>query len=1676
MVMKISYNQFIYHHNLAVNPVFDIHNLPAQHRKVEMELSLEKLSASDWQLFGSASEQKCLGYREIRSGPNKYDYLHRLTMADLLRRCIEEESLAIQVASSCLVFLDSPGQQPKWAVLQKKAPPSHCEAMIQSLSALPYQQQLLLANDLCCLIMTTGFMHARIESMGIEGGKLVIYNTSPCGLLRDVSDENPNYSPRVDECAQIGLDMMLRSFGRHNPVFRLAAIKALSMQKDIGVDDNPQALRLAKFTFESLHSSYGEKLTAFNVLHPRLKEFFQFLVWASLGRPDQKRFGEAFIQSHPEILVEIKNLEGKSLIQQVYEQMELRCQLLSAQQLLIRLKVEWSSSCVKFCEIKMIFESLFQKTLKESVFQPLMSKISQALKKDLRKYQQQPLTLEEVKQICQTLLEIPTPDSSSCLIDELIFALQTARETLSINSYKHRIREGVSRNLQLAKLGAPQRELIDAKRFDMSIPKEIILQRLKIALIAYECAKFGVKFGGLGEAAYGLAKGLTEVGHTVMIILPKFDLIPLDIVSHLQKQIDPIVHSYKGQSKTDAFYTHAIEGIRLCYLEDSNPIDGKDHYELGTSGNIYKDGILADSREEWYGLKERMLYFSSASAALIKAHRAMLDLFIVNDWHGADSFRHLESENIPGVFIIHNNNYGAQGVFDRVSAEIPGFFGNSSSGLNIMLEAIARADQVVTVSKTFALEMQTKALGSGIDLWMREITVQGKLSGIINGSNPDLWNPATNQALKQWKELARGPNQSVLVTGSLVDLSFDATDPSILVKKQKIKAQLQLAIEKYYSEAFQKFELNLISREILLYVGRYDSSQKGLDKLLPAIKVAHRNNATVIIMGVGEDPEATKILDEIQSYAEVHKGVWLTRGDRNNTSLKMQMGSGDIPALGPLIRAAATFGIMPSSFEPCGLVQYELWLYGVPVIASKTGGLADTVNTDKDSSDFNGFLFERLPEWDSVKQSELVMDAVEEAFRFWAPIAEDRKRCMMQQFMQDAKSASWTSAPRGLTPVDQFDRVFAAARRHVLFRNSRLLDITPSLKLSFINLKADGYFGQGMQHSLYNDFGAHFIKEGGQTMGVRFQTLAPNALSVSVVIKTKDGEESIPMHKSAQDGVWVLFQPGLKKDTVYEYAINTAQGQLLRKADPFAFGSELRPEHGSIVRDPDAYLWNDQQWIAERPQRFKGKYPLNIYEVHLSSWKKTEAGDFCNYRELAPLLARYCRKMHFTHLELLGLFEYPNDASWGYQMSGYFCPTSRHGNIEDLQYFVDEMHRAEIAVIVDWAPFHFATDNWSLGQFDGSPLFEDTDHFNGIAPDEWGSLVFDMAKQDVRNFLISSAHFSFDKLHIDGIRFDAVTHLVDLSWGRKIFTPSYDGTKVHHEGIHMLKEFNQSVHRRFPGVITCAENWAEAPDTTPIEGGGYGFDRRWSSRGNSFQKILDQEDNGRKQAYSALKDAILALPLSREIVSISHDEVTPFKKSLFDKSLGPESKRFANARLYLTTQAFMQGDGILTFMGTEFAQKKAWNCQTELDFKDLNEPLHKQMRKLTKKINKLYNSSSAFWSSSQQFEWVDRFSAENVVFSYHRKDALGHQFLIVHNYSTTAFLEYRLAFKEGKPTNKLKKITEVLNTDEWKFGGSGKYINGEGARILRKAEEVEGLIIKLAPLATVVLEEEFEQL
>ena len=493
-------------------------------------------------------------------------------------------------------------------------------------------------------------------------------------------------------------------------------------------------------------------------------------------------------------------------------------------------------------------------------------------------------------------------------------------------------------------------------------------------------------------------------------------------------------------------------------------------------------------------------------------------------------------------------------------------------------------------------------------------------------------------------------------------------------------------------------------------------------------------------------------------------------------------------------------------------------------------------------------------------------------------------------------------------------------------------------------------FNKGCHYELYKVLGAN-LKEFHGVKGVQFAVWAPNAKSVSLIADFNffDGRAT-PMRSMGTSGIWELFVPGLKEGEKYKFEIHTREGYLRVKSDPFAFYSELRPRTASIVANLDAYQWNDNQWMSARKNLTLDR-PINVYEVHLGSWRDYGT-EFPNYRQVAVDLAKYCKEMGFTHVELLPIMEHPLDESWGYQVSGFYSVTSRYGTVADFQFFVDHMHNQGIGVILDWVPAHFPTDDFSLNRFDGTALFEHEDPRKGIHP-HWHTAIFNYGRKEVTNFLLANALFWFDKMHIDGLRVDAVASMLFLDYGRKEgeWIPNPDGSNFNIDAIEFLKHLNSIVHERFPGVLMIAEESSSYQGVTHKE--GLGFDLKWNMGWmNDTLQYFSKDPFFRKFHQNDLTFSLIYAFSERFISVLSHDEVVHGKGSLVNKMPGPDWQKFANLRLLYSYLITHPGKKLL-FMGGEIGQWNEWYCKAALDWHLLQFPLHHGLSKMVADLNRL---------------------------------------------------------------------------------------------------------------------------
>lgn len=607
-------------------------------------------------------------------------------------------------------------------------------------------------------------------------------------------------------------------------------------------------------------------------------------------------------------------------------------------------------------------------------------------------------------------------------------------------------------------------------------------------------------------------------------------------------------------------------------------------------------------------------------------------------------------------------------------------------------------------------------------------------------------------------------------------------------------------------------------------------------------------------------------------------------------------------------------------------------------------------------------------------------------------------------------------------------------------------------------------FGKGVHYELYDQMGGRLTTHQG-VAGAKFSVWAPNAKSVSLVgdFNYWDGRVN-PMRVMGYTGVWELFVPGLQAGEKYKFEIQTQQGERRVKSDPYGVSSELRPSTASVLAKIDGFAWQDQQWIDERKNQAAHSKPMSIYEVHAGSWKQRD-GQFLNYRDLAHALADYCLEMGFTHVELMPIQEHPLDESWGYQVSGFFAPTSRHGTPEDFQYLINHLHLKQIGVILDWVPGHFPTDDYSLARFDGSSLYEHADPRQGYHP-HWHTNIFNFSRHEVSIFLISNALYWFEKMHIDGLRVDAVASMLYADYGRDEgeWIPNIYGGRENLAAIEFLKHLNSIVHQRCPGVVTIAEESTSFTGVThSVDGGGLGFDYKWNMGWmNDTLRYFAVDPFYRQHHHNDLTFGLIYAFSERFICALSHDEVVHGKKSLLSKMPGDTWQQFANLRLLISYMICQPGKKLL-FMGAEIGQWNEWNCKRELEWFLLQFPTHNGIHRLVKELNRFYSTHSALWEMDfrwENFEWVDFNDNNNSVISYFRKGSQ-ERLLCVHNFTPQYYPQYILR------TFHVERVEELFNTDAEQYGGSGK-LNAH-PEILRDSHgQSVGLQIALAPLSTMI--------
>ena len=575
---------------------------------------------------------------------------------------------------------------------------------------------------------------------------------------------------------------------------------------------------------------------------------------------------------------------------------------------------------------------------------------------------------------------------------------------------------------------------------------------------------------------------------------------------------------------------------------------------------------------------------------------------------------------------------------------------------------------------------------------------------------------------------------------------------------------------------------------------------------------------------------------------------------------------------------------------------------------------------------------------------------------------------------------------------------------------------------------------EGRHEELWNALGSHVLSikgDMGISRGTSVKVWAPNAEAVRVVGDFNHWSGvAHSMRVMGATGVWEIFIPGIEAGSAYKYEILTKQGHWIKKIDPMARATQVPPDTASIVTE-STHSWKDKTWMSARTKHDALSSPMSIYELHAGSWKHA-----MNYRELADELIPYVQKLGFTHVEFMPLAEHPYGPSWGYQVTGYYAPTSRFGSPDDLRYLIDKLHQADIGVILDWVPAHFPKDDWALARFDGQALYEHADPRRGEHPD-WGTYIFDFGRTEVRNFLVANALYWLEEFHIDGLRVDAVASMLYLDYSRENgeWLPNEFGGRENLDAIRFMQETNATAYRRNPGIMMIAEestSWGGV--SAPTDGGGLGFGFKWNMGWmNDTLKYIEKDPMYRKHHHGELTFSMLYAYNEKFVLPISHDEVVHGKGSLLAKMPGDRWQQLANVRAYLAYMWAHPGKQLL-FMGSEFGQLSEWNQERGLDWWILEQPTHQALQSMVSTLNRVYRENAAFWQLDHEpsgFVWIDGGNADANLLSFLRVDKSGNQIACVINFAGQPHHNFTLGLPRSGKWN------EILNTDATEFGGSG---------------------------------------
>ncbi len=611
-------------------------------------------------------------------------------------------------------------------------------------------------------------------------------------------------------------------------------------------------------------------------------------------------------------------------------------------------------------------------------------------------------------------------------------------------------------------------------------------------------------------------------------------------------------------------------------------------------------------------------------------------------------------------------------------------------------------------------------------------------------------------------------------------------------------------------------------------------------------------------------------------------------------------------------------------------------------------------------------------------------------------------------------------------------------------------------------------FHTGDSVRAYDFLGAHLVNRNDKN-GVVFRVWAPTARSVSVAGDFNNWNNEANYMYNIGYGVWEVFVEGVKQFCTYKYCIESEYGDRLMKADPYAFHAQTRPGQASVVYDIESYSWNDSEWFNKRKENNISSSPMNIYEIHAGSWRKYPDGNFFNYQKLADELIPYLKEMHYTHVQLMPIMEYPYDGSWGFQTTGYYAPTSRYGTPSDFMDFVDKLHGEGIGVILDWVPSNFPTDDFGLARFDGSPLYESNDPKTSKR-DSWGTCLFNYARFEVTSFLVSCAMFWLDKYHIDGLRIGALSSMLYLDYGKTEgeWEPNKFGGKENLDAVDFVKRLNTAVHMYHPDVMMFAEENTSWPKLThKIEDGGLGFDFKWNMGWmNDMLHYMSLNSMWRPFNHDSLTFSFYYAFSEKFLLPISHDEVSHGKGSLIKQMPGKYDEQFAGVRAFITYMYAHPGKK-LVFMGTEIGQFDEWNHEEAIQWDLLEFEKHKKLRTFFKELNKFYLDCKPLYELDtvwKGFDWIHHDDYTNSVIAFKRTDKNGDEIVSVCNFQPIRRDEYCI----GVPKYGL--YDEVFNSDEERFGGSG-VVNGNNIKteVMKIHGFDQGLSLTLPPLSVIYL-------